>query len=154
MAAPAISGLRNPAAASGIAAMLYPNAQARLPRITASVPRASRIASGTAPRSSRSTMQVRGADSDVSAGAQGDAEVGRGQRGAVIDPVADHGHPVALGLQIPDHRYLLAGSAPAITSSVPARAPTARAVAWLSPVSSTVRRPRRRSSVTAPRRSA
>ena len=41
------------------------------------------------------------------------------------------------------------GSAPAITSSVPASAGTAWAVAWLSPVSSTVRSPSRRSPATA-----
>src|SRR5690348_11472960 len=56
MAAPAMSGLRNPAAASGIAAMLYPNAQARLRRMVARVARASLIASGMAPRSSRSRI--------------------------------------------------------------------------------------------------
>jgi hypothetical protein len=44
---------------------------------------------------------------------------------------------------------LSAGSAPAITSSAPICAATASATAWLSPVSSTVRSPSRRSAATA-----
>ena len=38
---------------------------------------------------------VGGADRDVGAGAEGEPEVGGGERGAVVDAVADHRHPVA-----------------------------------------------------------
>ena len=44
--------------------------------------------------------QVRGADRHVGARAEGQPQVGRGQRGPVVDPVADHGHPAAAGLQV------------------------------------------------------
>ena len=33
-------------------------------------------------------------DGDVGAGPEGQPEVGRGERGPVVDAVADHGHPV------------------------------------------------------------
>ena len=57
IAAPAINGFSRPAAATGIAARLYPNAQARFPRIVPSVRWASRSASGTTRRSSRTRIR-------------------------------------------------------------------------------------------------
>ena len=56
MAAEAMIGLRYPSAASGSAATLYPNAQARLRRMVRKAARASPIASGTIRRSSRSKI--------------------------------------------------------------------------------------------------
>src|SRR5699024_6780597 len=56
IAAPAIIGLSSPAAASGIAATLYPNAQNRLPLIVPSVRRESRIASAALRRSPRTRV--------------------------------------------------------------------------------------------------
>ena len=69
--------------------------------------RDSRIASGTARRSPRTRRQVGGLDRDVGAGAHGQAQVGLGQRGGVVDPVADHRHHAALGLQPPDRADLV-----------------------------------------------
>ena len=44
---------------------------------------------------------VGGGHRHVGAGADGDAEVGLGQRRRVVDAVADHRHDLALGLQLP-----------------------------------------------------
>src|SRR6185436_5422070 len=52
---------------------------------------------------------VGGGDRDVSAGADGDADVGCGQGGGVVDAVAGHRHDVALLLQLADLRSLLGG---------------------------------------------
>src|SRR4051812_14136307 len=57
MAAPAIIGLSSPAAAKGIAATLYANAQNRLPLMVLSVRRDSRIASAAARRSPRTSVR-------------------------------------------------------------------------------------------------
>jgi hypothetical protein len=46
---------------------------------------------------------------DVSAGAHDDAEIGLGQRGGIIDPVADHGDHPALGPQMAHDLGLLPG---------------------------------------------
>ena len=86
-------------------------------------------------------MRSDGLDGDVGAGADRQAEVGLGERGRVVDAVADHRDDAALGLQPADDVDLVAGSTSAITSSMPTSAATARAVASLSPVSSTGRRP-------------
>ena len=48
--------------------------------------------------------EVAGFDGDVGAGAHGDAEVGLGEGGGVVDAVADHGDDLALGLQAADRR--------------------------------------------------
>ena len=42
---------------------------------------------------------VGGADRRVRAAAHGDAEIGAGEGGGVVDPVADHRDPAALGAQ-------------------------------------------------------
>lgn len=56
MAAPAIKGLSSPAAAIGMAATLYPNAQIMFIRIVRMVARARSSACGTVFRSSRTRM--------------------------------------------------------------------------------------------------
>ena len=58
------------------------------------VARASVIASGTRLQVVAEQDQVRGADRHVGAGAEGQPEVGRGERGRVVDAVADHRHLV------------------------------------------------------------
>ncbi|BCM64732.1 hypothetical protein EASAB2608_00066 [Streptomyces sp. EAS-AB2608] len=45
---------------------------------------------------------VGGLDGDVGAGADGQADVGGGQGGGVVDAVADHAHRAALGLEATD----------------------------------------------------
>jgi hypothetical protein len=52
---------------------------------------------------------VGGLDGDVGAGADGDADIGLGQGGRVVDAVADHRHRRALGLQLADLGGLVAG---------------------------------------------
>jgi len=39
---------------------------------------------------------------DVRARAYGDSDIRPGQRGSIVDPVADHGHPPPFGLEPPD----------------------------------------------------
>src|SRR5580704_7602558 len=150
IAAPAISGLRNPAAASGIAAMLYPNAQARLRRMVASVARASLIASGTVPRSSRSRIisAAQMATSVPEPMASPRSAAASAGPSLTPSPTMATDRPCACRSVITV--TLSAGIAPAITSPMPASAATAAAVAWLSPVSRMIRRPRRRIAATAP----
>jgi len=57
IAAEAMTGLRNPSAASGIAATLYPNAHTRLRRMVRKVARESVIAFPATPRSSLSRIR-------------------------------------------------------------------------------------------------
>src|SRR3546814_11396342 len=45
---------------------------------------------------------VAGFDGDVGAGAHGEAEVGLGEGGGVVDAVTDHGHRAALSLEALD----------------------------------------------------
>ena len=71
--------------------------------------------------------EVAGLDGDVGAGAHREAEVGRGQRGGVVDAVADHRDDAALGLEAGTTSTLSAGSTSAMTSSMPTSAATARA---------------------------
>ena len=52
---------------------------------------------------------VAGLDGHVGAGAHGQAQVGLGQRGGVVDTVADHGDDPALGLQPADDVELVLG---------------------------------------------
>ena len=58
--------------------------------IVRSVRRERRIASAAARRSPRDEREVGGLDRDVGAGADREAEVGLGERGGVVDAVADH----------------------------------------------------------------
>ena len=67
-----------------------------------SVRRDSRIASAAARRSPRTRVRSDGLDGDVGAGAHREAEVGLGQRGGVVDAVADHRDDAALALQVGD----------------------------------------------------
>ena len=53
--------------------------------------------------------EVAGFDGDVGAGAHGDAEVGLGEGGGVVDAVADHGDDLAVGLQAADDVDLVGG---------------------------------------------
>ncbi|QHE74223.1 hypothetical protein GFS60_07918 (plasmid) [Rhodococcus sp. WAY2] len=53
--------------------------------------------------------QVRGLDRDVGAGAHGQTQVGLGERGRVVDTVADHRHHPTLVLQVLDHVDLVGG---------------------------------------------
>ena len=55
---------------------------------------------------------VPGLDGHVDARAHGDADVGLGQGRGVVDPVADHGHPQLLPLQLFDPRGLFPGQHP------------------------------------------
>ena len=48
-------------------------------------------------------------DGDVGAGADGDADVGAGQRGRVVDAVADHRHLEPAGLELGDLGVLVLG---------------------------------------------
>src|SRR5699024_127521 len=52
---------------------------------------------------------VGGLDGDVGAGAHGQAEVGLGEGGGVVDAVADHRDDLALGLQAGDDVDLVLG---------------------------------------------
>ncbi len=86
-----------------------------------SVRRDSRIASAADPQVAAHQRQVARLDRHVGAGAHGQAEVGLGQRGGVVDAVADHRDHPALGLQPPDRPSTFsAGSTSAITSVVDA----------------------------------
>ena len=78
----------------------------------------------------------------VGPGAHGDAHVGLGQRGGVVDAVAGHGDDAALGLQALDRLGLPRRAGPRrSTSSIPSVRATASAVVRLSPVSMTTRTP-------------
>ena len=59
--------------------------------------------------------EVGGLDRDVGAGADREAEVGLGERGRVVDAVADHRDDAALGLQAADHVGLVGGQTSAMT---------------------------------------
>jgi hypothetical protein len=59
---------------------------------------------------------------DVGAGAHGDADIGGGERGRVVDAVAGHGDDAALGSDSGRRRPLSSGSTSASTSSMPSRA--------------------------------
>ena len=50
-----------------------------------------------------------GRDGDVGAGANGDADVGPGEGGGVVDTVTDHGHSQSSGLQLGDLGVLVLG---------------------------------------------
>ena len=82
--------------------------------------------------------EVAGLDGHVGAGAHGEAEVGLGEGGGVVDAVADHGDDPALGLEPPDDVDLVGrqhlGDRP--RRCRPRRRPR-RATAALSPVSRT-----------------
>ena len=87
------------------------------------VRRDSRIASAAARRSPRTSVRSLGLDGDVGAGAHRDAEVGLGQRGGVVDAVADHRDDPALApAAAATTSTLSAGSTSAITSSMPTSA--------------------------------
>ena len=92
--------------------------------------------------------EVAGLDGDVGAGAHGEAEVGLGEGGGVVDAVADHRHDRRRSCRRRTTSTLSAGSTSAMTSSrsMPTSAATVAAARWLSPVSSTGRRPSARSS--------
>ena len=112
--------------------------------MVASVRRDRRMASAAARRSPRDEGEVAGLDGDVGAGAHGEAEVGLGERGGVVDAVADHGDDLALGLQAADDLDLVGGQD---LGDRPRRCRPGRrrpcAARSLSPVSSTGRSPSR-----------
>ena len=91
-----------PKAASGIAAVLYANAQNRLPLIVPRVRREERDGVSSNAQVARDDREVRCFDRHVGAGSQCDAEVGLRQRRRVVDAVADHGDASALGLEPDD----------------------------------------------------
>ena len=103
-----------------------------------SVRRDSRMASAAATQVAAHQGQVAGLDRDVGAGAHGQAEVGLGQRGGVVDAVAHHRHDAALGLEPLDDVDLVRPAAPRRSPRRcrPRRRRVARRAA-LSPVSST-----------------
>ena len=68
--------------------------------------------------------EVAGLDGDVGAGAHGQAEVGLGEGGGVVDAVADHRHDPALGLQPLDDVDLVGGQD--LGDHVAASMPTSR----------------------------
>ncbi len=94
--------------------------------------------------------EVAGLDGDVGAGAHGEAEVGLGEGGGVVDAVADHGDDPALGLQAADDVDLVGGQhlGDDRRRCRPRRRRPGRRRS-LSPVSSTGRSPRPRSSAIA-----
>ena len=67
------------------------------------------MASADGPQVAADDGEVAGLDGHVGARADGDAEVGLGERGGVVDAVADHGDGVALGLEALDLGDLVAG---------------------------------------------
>ena len=102
-----------------------------------SVARLRRMAAGTSLRrlfiSTTSAASMR----DVRARADGDADVRAGERGSVVDAVADHGDLAALA-QAADLRFLAVGQyAGDHAGPRPPAAPMACAVRSLSPVSMT-----------------
>ena len=80
--------------------------------MVARVRRDSRIASGHGQQVAADQGQVGRLDRGVGAGAHGQAQVGLGQRGGVVDAVADHRHHPAGGLQLLDHVGLARGQHP------------------------------------------
>ena len=74
-----------------------------------SVARESSTASAAACRSRAHEREVGGLDRGVRAGAHREAEVGRGERGGVVDAVADHRDRAARALQPPDGVDLAVG---------------------------------------------
>ena len=85
---------------------------------------------GRGPQVAADQGQVAGLDGDVGAGAHGQPEVGLGERGGVVDAVADHGDDPALGLQPLDDVDLVGGQHLGDhASSMPTSAATARAAA-------------------------
>ena len=118
--------------------------------IVRSVARESRIASAGGAQVAGDQRQVGGLDRDVGAGADRQAEVGLGERGRVVDAVADHRHDAALGLQPRARRRPCRRAAPRRSPRRCRPRPRPRAaVAALSPVSSTGRSPSARSDATA-----
>ncbi len=114
--------------------------------MTRIVARDSAIADGDEPRVAADERDVRGLDRDVGAGADRHAEVRPGERRRVVDAVADHRDPAALGLEPRDRaRPCRPGSTSAITwsAAMPTWRATASAVARASPVSSHTSRPGR-----------
>ena len=77
--------------------------------MVASVRRDRAMASAAARRSPDDQREVGCLDGDVGARADGKPEVGLGQRGGVVDAVADHGHDLARILQPPDLGRLALG---------------------------------------------
>ena len=74
-------------------------AQVRFWRILRRVPRPISRAIGHVERVGAHEDEVGGLDGDVGAGADGDAEVGLGEGGGVVDAVADHGDPGSVVLE-------------------------------------------------------
>ena len=77
-----------------------------------SVRRERRIASAGDREVAAHEGEVAGLDGDVGAGAHGDAEVGLGEGGGVVDAVADHGDDLAFGLEAPDDVDLVRRAGP------------------------------------------
>ena len=99
MAAPAIIGLSRPAAASGQGGEVVAErpGQVGLDRAQGGAREAYGVRGG--PQVVADQRQVGRLDRDVGAGAHGEAQVGLGQRGGVVDAVADHRDHAALLLQ-------------------------------------------------------
>jgi hypothetical protein len=117
--------------------------------MVARVARASRIASGITPRSSRSKIRsaaLIATSVPVPSAIPRSAAASAGPSLTPSPAIATR-RPLACSFWITATFW--PGSAPAITSSAPVSAATARATAGLSPVSSTVRRPSPRSAATA-----
>ena len=75
-----------------------------------------RIVARLSERAQRDAAQVAGDQRDVGrldrhvgAGADRDPDIGLGERGGVVDPVADHRHQLALVLQMADLERLVLG---------------------------------------------
>ncbi len=149
IAAEAMIGLRKPSAASGIAAALYPKAQARLRRMVRKAARASPIASGTVSRSSRSRIMSAAEMATSVPDPRASPRSAAASAGPSLTPSP------TMATRYPSARSpvmtaaLSAGSVPAMTWSMPTAAATARAVGSLSPVSRTGRSPSARSSAMA-----
>ena len=77
--------------------------------IVRSVARESRMASRGGAQVAGDQREVGGLDGDVGAGADREAEVGLGERGRVVDAVADHRDDAAFALQAADHVRLVGG---------------------------------------------
>ena len=84
--------------------------------MTRIVARDSAIADAHEARVAADERDVGRLDRDVGAGADGDAQVGLGERRRVVDAVADHRDPAALGLEaLRSSRPCPPGSTSAIT---------------------------------------
>ena len=111
--------------------------------MTRMVAAASRMATATAAGSAADQSQVGGPDGCVGSGPHGQTQIGLGERGGVVDPVATNATGPALARRSRSTATFSSGRTPAKVSpaAMPSWSAICRAARSLSPVSSTGRRP-------------